>query len=203
MGTKKFIAILVAALLAYGNSPAQNTPDESSDTTNESSELDLSSAFKSLKKTMGAQESSANTDDALDAVLEDAFDPIPEPVRESEVKLSDVDSSETPKAIEKIGSIPVNDGINVDYRQTGTALSLLLWNSSSQAMQNLLTNLLKQLYSDNDAKNFRFIVDSSPIPSISAKAIDLNAEARERIAYEYKIAFDRAKHLKITAPIKS
>src|SRR3989338_9018658 len=84
-------------------------------------EVDLSSAFNSIKLSMGSDQSnpSTNSNKALDSALEEAFTPIPAPVIESIVYLDDVDGPRTGNAIKEIAQIPVDNDFTFDYREKG------------------------------------------------------------------------------------
>ena len=171
--TIKLLLIALVPLLATGRPiQAQEEPD-------------LSAAFGNLKKSMKkAPKADANT--ALDAALDAAFSPVPEPVLQSDVSLEKVDTPDAIQAAKDLAKIPVSSELDVEYFQRGASLSLLLWSGSQRAMTNVLTNIVKQLYSDNDPTNFRFIVNSSPIPSITATAEDLNQAIRDEALERYE-----------------
>ncbi|MEQ1878494.1 MAG: hypothetical protein ABL958_17770, partial [Bdellovibrionia bacterium] len=71
--------------------------------------------------------------------------------------------------------------------QQGAKLSLALWHGSREAMRTTLTNIVKQLYADNDTKDFRFVVDSNPIPEISAIDWDFNTDIRAQAQRQYEM----------------
>lgn len=139
---------------------------------------DLSGAFNALKQSLGQSQPDA-TDEALDTALEEAFDPLPEEIRESGVAIDQVSDEKSDEARKSLSLMPIDAPLDIEYQQRGTAVSLVLWKGSREAVQSLLANILKQLYSDNDGKNFRFIVNSNPIPEIHGRNADLNRERRD------------------------
>ena len=144
---------------------------------------DLKSAFSALKASMG-EVVKAESDDKLDSALDDAFSPIPGPVEDSNIPLEKVDSPESAPALQKLATIPVQDNLNIEFENYGAALSLTLWSGARDSLKNLLTNIFRQLYSTNDPTNIRFVVNSSPIPKVSAIAVDFNDALRNQMQQE-------------------
>lgn len=171
MTLNKFLSLLLLAVssIAFANE-------------NEVDDDELLGAFQNLANSMGpaASEPEAASNAAVDAALVKAFDPVPPILEESsKISLDQVDGPATKAAVDTVAQVPIDGDLRSEYAQTGAAVSLLLWHGSKNAMRSLLTNILKDLYADNDPKNFRFTVDSSPTPILETKTIDLNAKWRE------------------------
>ncbi|MFN8847123.1 MAG: AarF/UbiB family protein, partial [Bdellovibrionales bacterium] len=128
----------------------------------------------------------------LDAALDDAFSPIPEAVKVT-VPLDSINSESSKSAVSNLAQHPIDDDLNIEYKKQGLFLTLALWSGAHNQLKNLLTNIVKQLYSDTDSRNFRFLVNSDPTPSINARAVDFNSETRRRLQQVEDIAFERWK----------
>jgi hypothetical protein len=152
---------------------------------------DFMSAFQELKKTIGDAPTSSNNTN-LDAALDDAFSPIPDAAKVA-VPLDSINSDSSKSAVSAIAQQPIDDKLNIEYKKQGLFLTLALWSGAHNQLKNLLTNIAKQLYSDTDARNFRFLVNSDPTPAINARAVDFNSETRRRLQQAEEVAFERWK----------
>lgn len=147
----------------------------------ETDDSELLGAFANLVESMGSSDTEVidPKNVAVDQALDKAFDPMLTTLKNSSgISLDQVDGPDTANAIKKLSGVPLDGFLRTEYTQMGTAVSLLLWQGSQQALHLLLINILKQLYADDDPRNFRFTLDASPVPFLEAQAVDLNFERR-------------------------
>lgn len=155
-------------------------------------EKSLKSTFANLKSAMGeVVKPEVNKD--LDDALGKAFDPVPEEIKKSNVPVAKLDTKETEKAIAYLATtpleepmLPLQDGLSVEYEQRGVALSLALWHGAKVSLTNLFRNVITQIHNEDEANNFRFVVNSSPVPSIEIEDVDFNLELRTQKELEIK-----------------
>ncbi len=152
----------------------------------------LKSTFANLKSSLGeVVKHEVNKD--LDDALSKAFDPLPEEIKRSNVAVEKLDSRATEEAIKFLASTPVQepmlptqDKLNIEYDQLGVALSLALWHGTKLSLTNLFRNVITQIHGEDELENFRLVVNSSPVPSISISDVDFNDELRAQKELEAK-----------------
>lgn len=156
----------------------------------ESGSEDLSQAFSNLRvqmKNTTSVKPGTPTQNVLDSALDDAFEILPEPVKNSAISLDAITPQAAQRAVSELNPSTINDQVLVDYEGKGVALSLLLWSGTEKHLKSVVTNIIKQHYTHLDPRNIRVVVNSNPLPKIkSTPEIDLNAEKRKKAEEKYK-----------------
>ncbi|MBX9768416.1 MAG: hypothetical protein K2X47_14175, partial [Bdellovibrionales bacterium] len=157
-------------------------------------DVDLEAALLKLQESMGSgsetvPESDSQVDQALEA-LDEVVIPLPEAVVNSSIPLVTVTPAKAQEAAKIISATSMAGDLEADYRQSGTMMSLMLWNGAQTELQGLLNRILQQLYSSDtkmDPSLIRILVNSNPIPMINAPSpIDFNEEINQQKASQIR-----------------
>jgi hypothetical protein len=148
-------------------------------------EDNLDEAFAALAKSMKSKSKDPGQNSELDKKLEQALSNVlPAPVEASSVPIEQITAARSKDAVVQIAKTPTSGDMNIDYRHSGFALTSLLYKDSENHLKQVLTNMLRQLYSDRDATEFRILVNSSPLPDVVSRKVDLNDRLRRQVEEE-------------------
>lgn len=135
--------------------------------------------FAALMQSMGSvaeEESAPKTE--TDKAIADAFGGIDEVIEKSAVPIDVITPEKVIQAKKIIAATPVSSNIETEFVKQGVPMSMMIWGDAKNSIGKEITNIIKRLYQTNDSMNFRIIVNSDPVPWMSAKSVDLNQERR-------------------------
>lgn len=143
---------------------------------------ELSQAFGAFKKSLGTQYEKSSTPEP-DDVLDKALGPVPEFLGKPSSVTADDITPEGSLAALKVLATTQNAADQFDFRleTLGRPLSMVLWaGGGTKQLNALFKNLVSQMYSDQDAKNFLLVLTSSPFPSMTSQNYDFNEVLRDQ-----------------------
>lgn len=141
---------------------------------------DFSRAFGAFKK---AADFDVPSTPKADDVLDKAFGPVPEILgRPSAIAIDEITPEKSIAAVKALSSTQnATDEFEFRFESAGRMVSLVLWaGGGTRQLNALFKNLMTEMYSDKDAKNFKLVLTSSPFPSMLGQRIDFNREIREQ-----------------------
>ncbi|OQW48836.1 MAG: hypothetical protein A4S09_13640 [Proteobacteria bacterium SG_bin7] len=115
------------------------------------------------------------------------------PLDNSSVALDEVENTDVERAEKELGYISEEHLEKPETSINGVFISLALLGGGQKALENLMTNLYRQLAVKGELENVKILFNSSPIPEIQVRVVNLHKEEYDRQEASLKLQYSGVK----------